>query len=391
MKLWISLGAAVVLVFTAGILFATLQTRKAVEAAARKEAEDMPPLVDEGKPQPKVEVVGGEVYDFGRCEPHNKGSHSFKLKNVGEADLHIKPGEPTCKCTISGVERTVIHPGETVDVAVEWKPVAEDPNFRQTAPIFTNDRDRKRVNLVVHGVVTKLLSLQPESLTLPGISSEVNASGKVLVYSPIAEDFEITGHTFSDADTAKFYEISFEPPTQVELDSVGAKSGHLATILIKPGLPLGRFQQTIRLKTDIPLTPEIELPVTGTVTGQLSLVGDDWEEESGILTLGTLTPTQGAVRDLQLCVRGLHQDLKIEKLTVKPNTKVLTAEIVGEPTQSRNGKVTTFQLRIAVPKGAPPVNCLGWGNAGVGQVLVETTHPTTPKLRIMVKFAVREE
>jgi hypothetical protein len=52
-------------------------------------------------PQPKVEVEGKRLHDFGTMPKHTKSVHTWKIKNVGEADLNIWLESTTCSCTVA--------------------------------------------------------------------------------------------------------------------------------------------------------------------------------------------------------------------------------------------------------------------------------------------------
>ena len=43
---------------------------------------------------------------------------------------------------------------------------------------------------------------------------------------------------------------------------------------------------------------------------------------------------------------------------------------------------------IEIPPGSPTVDCLGSEQGKLGEIILESTHPQVPKLRILVRFAV---
>lgn len=393
MKLWIGLATVFVLLFSGAILWVATQDSGAQTQLLAPVTGDPTAFLPEDQPQPKAEVIGEDTYDFGQVEPHSTGKHIFKIKNAGLGPLTIKAGQTTCKCTFLGLEVTKVAPGETAEIPIQWTPESENPKFAQSAQVFTNDRLRPQLNFVVHGQVVKLLALSPASIYLPAIPSATEVAGELLVYSPSANSFEISKHSFADENTARFFDAKIEPADTSKLAELQAKSGYRVLVVVKPGLPLGRFQQTIRLESNIPNASEVTAPVFGTVSGHLSLYGDSssWNEEAGILTLGTVNPAVGAHFDMLLRVRGPHQEIQVESVSVRPSKDVLTLKVLGEAEKSRNGKSTSIPLRVEIPKGAPAINCLGSGTGTIGQILIKTNHPETPELRLMVSFAVRGE
>ena len=61
---------------------------------------------------------------------------------------------------------------------------------------------------------------------------------------------------------------------------------------------------------------------------------------------------------------------------------------LGQPSEINNGAVVADAVMIDIPPGSPPVNHLGSEQGKLGEIILETTHPQVPKLRILVRFAV---
>ena len=59
-------------------------------AAHAKRVEANKKSVEVPKTRPKVEFVNGRVYEFGSMERLSKQSHTFLIKNVGDAPLKLK-------------------------------------------------------------------------------------------------------------------------------------------------------------------------------------------------------------------------------------------------------------------------------------------------------------
>ena len=63
---------------------------------------------------PILEVIGGEVYNFGVSEPGVDLTHTFRVKNRGTAPLELRLQDVTCKCLTMGLgkdEVTTVPPG----------------------------------------------------------------------------------------------------------------------------------------------------------------------------------------------------------------------------------------------------------------------------------------
>ena len=51
--------------------------------------------------EPKVEVPGPLLYEFGSMSQLSEGTHTWEFKNVGDADLELWMESSTCSCTIA--------------------------------------------------------------------------------------------------------------------------------------------------------------------------------------------------------------------------------------------------------------------------------------------------
>src|SRR5689334_8956734 len=78
---------------------------------------DVSPNVPGGpsKPKygPKVVIVNGERYDFGTMDRNAHGTHSFIVRNDGDAPLTLTTGQPSCSVCIKifQVAKDVLEPG----------------------------------------------------------------------------------------------------------------------------------------------------------------------------------------------------------------------------------------------------------------------------------------
>ncbi len=125
------------------------------------------------------------------------------------------------------------------------------------------------------------------------------------------------------------------------------------------------------------------------VGGEIAVVGPGWDADTGILSLGTISSREGAQRRLMLVVRGPSR----KNVTFKPVEVVpdLLKVSLGQRSEINHGAVVETPLIIDVPPGSPAVNRLGSDQAKLGEIILETTHPHVPKLRILVRLADREE
>ena len=367
-----------------------------------------PAVTPPSGPVPKV-VVDQEEYEFGLMDIAAKGKHDFVFNNRGEATLELKAGETSCGCTVSEIKDGGIAPGESGKVSVTWTADKGEGPFRQTATIETNDPLRPRVTLTVQGRITMVVRPVPATLAFGSVSTGRQVTRQVRLLCYLDEPADVVGYELADKQTAEYFAVTFAPLTADHLKEVYAgevnqgkegggggegktgkegrpRSGYLVDVTVKPGLPLGGFRQTIMVQTGLKSVPTVQIPLAGTVVGDISIAGQGWDEENGILTLGRISSYQGAQRRLLLVTRGpLGKQVQFTLVRSDPDLLQVDQEKLKETTTIASGTVSQTPLVIRIPKGSRRAYYLG---SELGEILIKTNHPDIPLLRIRVRFAV---
>jgi len=93
---------------------------------------------------PKVKF-DSEVFDFGKIKEREKVTHTFKLKNIGNADLIISHAETFCGCTRIKAPFTPIPPNETAEIEVEFDAAGKKGMQHESIELLLNTKDGKKV------------------------------------------------------------------------------------------------------------------------------------------------------------------------------------------------------------------------------------------------------
>ena len=394
MRIWIAVGLVAVLGVAAGIAAAWVRlertpwnqdpSREGVLAA------DGPSLSPESsKSQPKV-VVDSERYEFGVMDDSARGSHDFLFTNEGTVPLRLSEGEKTCGCTLSKIEKTLVLPGESAKVKVVWTPKGRFGPFSEGVTITTNDPSWPQVGLTVAGRINTAVRAVPEELVFSHVTAGESTSGTVRLFGYLPEPLEITGYRLGKSATSEIFQVDWTPLSDDEIaKEMDAKSGYLANVTVNPGLPPGPFRQTILFETNLQKHPTIDVPVTGTVGGEISIVGPGWSQELGVLSIGTVDRREGAERNLLIVVRGpRRKEVKFKLAEVVPDLLEVDEAALSQPIETPGGAVTQYHLKIRIPPGSRPANHLGSRRNKLGRITIESTHPEIPRLLIYVRFAV---
>lgn len=329
-----------------------------------------------------------EEFDFGTMERDTGMSHVFTIRNNGVDPLVLNDGGVSCmKCTEFSIEKSPIKRDETAKIEVRWKAVAGLGPFRQTATVLTNDPVRPSIVFTVTGTVVSSHRVDPEELVFSSITPNGSATADLRVYTYKQEHLDVSKFEFARPEAAENFEVKVEPmPAEMVAEEPEAKSGAIVQVKVKPGLPVGPVRETLRLHLDMPSNPVIEVPIVGSVTSEVQLVGPRWDSDKGVLTLGMVKRSVGDKAQLFLQARGSERGtLKPKVLKASPESLKVT---VGEVVEMAGGNLIRVPLTIEVPPNSRPSIHLGGPQGELGEILIDTGHPEAKELRIRVRFAV---
>ncbi len=321
---------------------------------------------------PRVEVEGGDNYEFGTMLLGDSLSHEFKFRNVGDGPLFLDMGGSTCKCTIGDLDKSVLKPGEETMVKLTWTPKAVASDFSQSATIKTTDPLKTEVQLQISGKVAESIMFEPLSLALGDISSSEDTTRVVKVYCYL-KGLELTEMRWSEPTTAKLVDFAYAEfdPKLDDPNSIALK-GYNVTVTFKPGLRLGQLSGRLQAVTNLreELEP-IELAVIGRVSGDIEIIGGpSFDREHNILTMGTVDPAEGSVMRLQIALQGKNREAAKPTIVSVFPKEILEVEI-GEPKDSATRRLYPIIFRI--PKNAPEGMYAGNSSRNFAKVMLRTS------------------
>ena len=116
--------------------------------------EPIPFLPADGR-QPDVTVTEAS-YDFGRIGPQDVVTHTFLVRNDGDAPLTISRAYTTCGCTTAEISADVIPPGQAVTVELVFDAGFHDSagqTVRRGVILENNDPEQPQTELWVQAEV----------------------------------------------------------------------------------------------------------------------------------------------------------------------------------------------------------------------------------------------
>lgn len=335
------------------------------------------PLTPAGDPAPVAEIDMTD-YRFGRMAAGATGEHTFVIRNTGEAPLELRKGPSTCKCTVGTIGQEQVPPGESVQVKMEWTPPAPSMEFMQSATIWTNDAKRPQLSLTINGEVVPDVMRYPEGTWTAGPVSEREPKRiEGMMASMLEEDFEITAFE----SPVPWIKVDASPMTEEELKAISGKAGYKLTCVIEPQMPVGRFRELVKVKTNLRDHEEFEIEVTGSRLGPLNFVGPGWFGEQHVLKLGRLPAASG--RKVPLSLFGVEEEQPLEVTVESIEPPILQVEVARRTPGDGSSRRVQFVLTIDIPPGVTPGRYMEDKRVAVQ---LGTTHPAAPAITFYVEF-----
>ena len=349
---------------------------KSAEQAAAAEEKIEPPEINLDGPQPKV-VVDSKLFKFGKMALQSTQKHRFLIKNEGPGTLVLKAGVTTCKCTSFTVSPSEVPAGGSAEAELAWKPEAPSPTFEQTAELLTNDADRQVISLKVSGEVVESVVLAPDgtwqSEPFPTKDEPTFAKGRL--FSNLVSEFKI----LSTESSSEFITIDVKPASEEDIQRFRSKSGYEIVATIDPRIPVGRFQETITLKTDLADADSFEISVVGTRTGPVQVIGGaglHWNASEHEIALGRFVAQEGKRASMSVILADTPEGAMIESAESEDSILKLSVE---QDENFRGKKRKLFKLTLEVPAEIPP-RTVARDKAIV--VTLKTTHPEAPEIKL---------
>ena len=338
---------------------------------------------------PRVAVLNGAGYDFGSMERFAKRDHSFIIKNEGTEPLTLKQEGTTCKCTLSSLDQVTVAPNEEFLVTLEWtaKEMGPDNKYQQRATIATNDPTRKTLTLSVFGTIKQTTRAFPPEITVNALSSQgAEVDFHVISFSS-DEPLKITNVGVTDPSLNTHLSVELKPLPEEILKEKSGKSGVAGTVKIKPGLPIGNIQQLLRLTTNLPGSPIIEVPILAVIASDILIFGNGYSREQEILTMPTVKSADGGVAKLNFLIKGDHRaTTKFKVANIEPS-EVFQVKI-GEGKMTNNNSAVLVPVTIEIKKGAKPVSYLSSQRDKLGFISLTSNHPQMKTKNLYIRFAV---
>ena len=332
---------------------------------------------EKAPPAPRVQVPQ-TTHEFGQMDPSSSASHAFQITNAGRAPLKLTLGPTSCKCTLSGLDKQELQPGETANVKLEWNTGrTKERHFARSAVVLTNDPLRKEIEFVVQGDVKMLAGLDQENIVLPPLSPGERASAEFLVHSQMWPD--LTVQTVSgNLPNLKWAAETVAPESLPDLQMLS-----IQRVRIEFDRPreTSSFEEELLVKA-MPAAGgdpvDLYLPVHGSSIRRLAFYGPSINE-NGMIDLGTVPQGRGAQARLLVKVRDEERGLTQAKIEASPSFLHATLSSHEGDTEG------LYDLIVELPSDAPACQ---YRTSPIAYIRIETGHPRIGNIELKVSFAI---
>ncbi|MGA1193264.1 MAG: DUF1573 domain-containing protein [Kiritimatiellia bacterium] len=196
------------------------------------------------------------VFDFGSADNTGSISHTFVLKNTGDTTLEISNIRAACGCTVANISTRSIPPGGTSELTANLNLRGRNGKQSKGITITSNDPQNPSFVVTLVGTATTAITLSTERIMFGELNAGQETSMPLEIRTVDNVSMNITGiETGNDA-------ISVQQQT-------GEDGVTRLNIAMKTPAQPGAFQSNIKVMTDHPARPVIDIPVFANILGQI--------------------------------------------------------------------------------------------------------------------------
>ncbi|MGL4595037.1 MAG: DUF1573 domain-containing protein [Thermoguttaceae bacterium] len=333
------------------------------------------------------------TYDFGLRDVKDKGEHKFVIKNVGTAPLTLEVDRTSCSCTGIDLSSKRVMPGETCIATVHYNAErAMTGPYTQGGVVVTNDPNNREIYLSIKGIFTAPIVLNPQTITFSNMPASETRAASFRIFGFETEPLSLQ---LSDANwnDREHFDLVLTPSELSELEKENslyknAHSVYEGVVTVKPGLPIGTFQEKFQVKTNYSSEPSVEFLARGQIVdGSISIAGSGYDRESGMVRLKTATVGQKMIWSGTIRFSGANSDqvdLKIKAI----NPDWLKVTLKRPDVSSTSHRSLFYIVSVEIPSNAPVCNYMSGDESGLGIITLETGLSDVPELKIPLQFAV---
>ncbi|MDQ1267147.1 MAG: hypothetical protein QG635_2301 [Bacteroidota bacterium] len=206
--------------------------------------------------QPKIEIVGGDTYDWGKVKPNQSPlSAKIKLTNTGTEKLVISEVKPGCGCTTAPIDKKELEKGDTANLDVKLNLGAGSGIITKSITISSNDPQQEKKILFLKANIIREVSVNPMFFTFGEMKVGSEFTSAVKVKNESQQEVTISGFKVTPENLV----INLSSPKTL-------KPGEEVEVIAKAKPEnKGYFNCSVSMKTTHPDYPEVTVTGYGNV------------------------------------------------------------------------------------------------------------------------------
>jgi hypothetical protein len=191
-------------------------------------------------------------HDFGTVPRGPVVTHYFRVTNTTGQPLHIASVRVSCGCLSASATRQDVPPGESTTIVAQLHTTRFHGYWRKPMYVTFDRPQWSEVTIMVQAVSRDDVALSPDSLAFGRIAHGTARDASVEVL--------LSGGNWKVLE-AKSESDYVQPQVRLLRQDAG-ESTYQVTVRLRPDLPAGNWFTGIKVATNNPGIPELNIPVT---------------------------------------------------------------------------------------------------------------------------------
>ena len=207
--------------------------------------------------QPKLEIVGGDTYDWGEVKTYESPLKAdVTLKNSGDAQLKIEQVKPTCGCTTAPLDKDELKPGESTVMHITLNLGKSTGQVSKGITIRSNDPEKSTRTLRLRANVINPIDVYPKQyITFKNMQIGRETSVELKLVNKSDKNVTISDFNVTPSDMVINLNGSITLKPNEEVPLIVKATPHKK----------GYYSCKVKFKTTHPEIPEISIPGYGNV------------------------------------------------------------------------------------------------------------------------------
>ena len=200
--------------------------------------------------QPRITMVPGPEFSFGKVYKGTKAIHVLAIKNVGTDTLIISDVSAQCGCTATILSKSNLGPSESSNLSISFATAGYEGHVTKHVYIDSNDPETSELEIEFTADVVQSLRPDPPGITFNVSNADSTYTGELTLTNTTSELIKILSVTTSlEGLNVQLFKNELMPGEQTELQAT-----------FHP-VKAGMFRSTIELKTNHSAQPKIQIDV----------------------------------------------------------------------------------------------------------------------------------